>query len=111
MALVVLAFIALVLLVGLSMLAISVRHLLAGGTTLEVERTRRGWHYDARRYLWVPLEPPAEGEQRWSGRVVRVEPDAPLYDLGPAANWRTMMGERWWQCISARARSCFALIV
>lgn len=102
----VLVFVTLVLLVGVSMLAISVRNILLGRTTLEIERavrSRGGKVFDARRYLWIPLEPPAEGDEdrRWSGAVVRVRPETPIYDLGPTRNWRALMGESWIDWLSA----------
>ena len=69
------------------------RNILAGQSTIEVERARpsrkRQGAVERRRFLWLP----AIGDDA-RGHVVRIDPDLKLYDLGPAANWRATMGER-----------------
>jgi len=84
-------FAILLLLVAISMIGISVRNIIAGQSTIEVERarpSRKNRSGERRRFLWLPATDDAPG------RVVRIDPNLKLYDLGPAANWRATMGER-----------------
>ena len=80
-------------------IGISVRNILAGQSTIEVERarpSRKNRSGERRRFIWLPETDDAPG------RVVRIDPDLKLYDLGSAANWRATMGERRmdWLCAS-----------
>lgn len=80
-------------------IGISVRNILAGQSTIEVERARpsrkpRPGALDRRRYVSLPdIDKP-----------LSIDPDLRLYDLGPMANWRATMGERpidWFGALSA----------
>ncbi|GAA5856266.1 hypothetical protein JCM8547_000844 [Rhodosporidiobolus lusitaniae] len=99
--LVIVLFAVMISLIAFAMIAVIVRDTRTDTTPIQVERTRL-WRqqqgqpnpdYDARFRLWVPL--PKE-ESTEGGAIVIVDPDVPLFDLGPEENWRRLMGEKWW---------------
>ncbi|GAA6035989.1 hypothetical protein JCM8097_005202 [Rhodosporidiobolus ruineniae] len=90
--------------IALAMIVVIVRNARSGVSAVQLERLRI-WAfqrdepnptYDARIRLWVPLAP---SESEDGGAVVLVEPDVPLFDLGPGENWRRLMGEKWWHWV------------
>lgn len=63
------------------------------GGDLFVDRQTLKEKYDPSYRLFVPASIPGSTSTDSQGAVVRLPPDAPLYDFGPAQNWRNLFGE------------------
>ncbi|GAA5922361.1 hypothetical protein JCM1841_003083 [Sporobolomyces salmonicolor] len=99
-------------LIGVAMIILIVLNARKGLSAVQVERTRR-WRiqqrlghttYDARLRLWVPLTAKLGGTEP-PGAIVLVNPDVPLFDLGPSENWKALMGDRWWKWFAPTTES------